>query len=79
MPFAETLASMAWPLCSGTEDQTYRLSPKAATPDEATPSSVQHSKAHSGSERPDHRMENGRPPTAHSHRQRSGVGSRGDT
>ena len=48
-PFAETLALMAWPLCSGTKDQTYGLWPKAATLDEATPSSVQRSKAYFGS------------------------------
>jgi len=70
---------MAWPLCSGTMDQTYGLLLKAATLDKATPSSVQHSKAYSSSGRPNHRMENGRPPTAYSYRQRSRVGSRGDT
>ena len=70
---------MAWPLCSRTEDRTYGLSPKAATPDETTLSSVQCSKAYSGSERPNHRVENRRPPTAYSHRRRSGVGNRGDT
>ena len=64
MPFAETLTPMAWPLCSGTEDRTYGLSPKAATLDEATPPSVQHSKAYSGFGRPNHRTENGRSPTA---------------
>ena len=66
-PFTKTLTPMAWPLCSGTEDQTYGLLPKAATLDEATPPSVQCSKAYSGSGRPDHRTENGRPPTAHNH------------
>ena len=70
---------MAWLLCSGTEDWTYCLLPKAVTADEATPSSVQHSKAYSSSRWPNHRMENKRPPTTHSHWQRSGVGSRGDT
>ena len=79
MPLTETLTPTAWPLCSGTEDWTYGLSPKAATLDEATPPSVQHSKAYSSSRQPDHRMENGRSPIAHSYRQRSGVESRGDT
>ena len=37
---------MARPLCSGMEDQTYGLLPKATTLDEATPSSVQCSEAH---------------------------------
>jgi len=32
MPLTETLALMAWPLCSGTVDWTYGLSLKAATP-----------------------------------------------
>ena len=70
---------MAWPLCSGTIDWTYGLLLKAATLDEATPSSVQHSETYSSSGQPNYRMENGRPPTTHSHRQRSRVGSRGDT
>jgi len=76
MPFTETLTLMAWPLCSGTADRTYSLSLKAATLDKATPSSVQCSKAYSGSRQPNHRTENGRPPTAHSHWQRSKVGVR---
>ena len=38
MPFTETLASTAWPLCSRMVDQTYGLSLKAATLNEATPS-----------------------------------------
>ena len=38
--FTETLTLMAWPLCSGVQNQTYGLPPKAATQDEATPSSV---------------------------------------
>ena len=75
----ETLAPTAWPFCSRTADWTYGLSLKAATLDEATPSSVQCSKAHSGSRRPDYRTQNGGPPTAYSRRQRSGVGSRGNT
>ena len=79
MPFTETLTSTAWPLYSRTEDQTYGLSPKAATLDEVTLSSIQCSKAYSGSRQPDHRTENRRPPTAHSHQWRSGVGSRGNT
>ena len=29
--FAKTLASMAWPLCSGAQDRTYGLPPEAAT------------------------------------------------
>ena len=40
MPFTETLTLTAWPLCSGTVDQTYGLLLKATTLDEATPSSV---------------------------------------
>ena len=48
-PFAETLASTTGPLCSGKTDRTHGLSLKAATPDEATPFSVQCSEAHSGS------------------------------
>ena len=48
-PFTETLALMARPLCSEIEDRTYHLSPKATTLDEATPSSVQCSEAHSSS------------------------------
>ena len=39
-PFAETLTLTAWPLCCGTEDQTYGLWSKATTLDEATLSSV---------------------------------------
>ena len=70
---------MTWPFCSGTADQTYGLSLKTATLDKATPSSVQCSKAYSSPGRPDHRTENERPPTIHSHRWRSRVGSRGDT
>ena len=38
--FTETLTSTAWPLCSGVQDWTYGLPPKAATQDKATPSSV---------------------------------------
>ena len=79
VPFAETLALMAWSLYSRTENRTYSLWPKAATPDKATLSSVQCSKAYSSSGWPDHRTENRRPPTTHSHWRRSGVGSRGDT
>ena len=79
MPLTETLAPTTWPFCSGTVDQTYGLPLKTATLDEATLSSVQHSEAYSSPGRPDHRTENGRPPTVHSHRRRSGVGSRGDT
>ena len=78
-PLTETLASTAWPLCSRTADGTYGLSLKAATLDEATPSGVQHGKAYSSPGWPDYRPEDGRPPTAHSHRQRSRVGSRRDT
>jgi len=40
---------MAWPLCSGTVDWIYGLLLKAATLDEATPSSVQRSETYSGS------------------------------
>ena len=79
MPFTETLASMAWPLCSGTKDRTYGLSPKATTPDEATLSSVQHSEAYSGSRRPNYRTQNGGPSTTYSHRWRSRVEGRGNT
>ena len=79
MPLIETLAPTTWPFCSGTVDWTYSLLLKTATLDEATPSSVQRSEAYSGPRRPDHRMENGRLPTAYSYWQRSGVGSRGDT
>ena len=79
MPLIETLAPTTWPFCSGTADWTYGLSLKTATLDEATPSSIQRSEAYSSPGRPDHRIESGRPPTAHSHRRRSGVGSRGDT
>ena len=75
----ETLALTAWPFCSKMADRTYGLSLKAATLGEATPSSVQHSKAHSGSGRPDYRTQNGGLPTAHSRRWRSRVGSRGNT
>ena len=77
--FTETLASMAWPLCSGKTDWTYGLLLKTATPDEATLSSIQRSEAYSGSGQPDYRPENRRPPTAHSYWQRSRVGSRRDT
>ena len=70
---------MTWPFCSGTADRTYGLLLKTATLDEATPSSVQCSEAYSGPGRPNHRTESRRPPTTHSHRWRSGVGSRGDT
>ena len=79
MPFTETLASMTGPFCSRKTDRTHGLSLKAAIPDEATSSSVQHSEAHSSSGRPDYRLENKGPPAAHSHRRRSGVGSRRDT
>ena len=79
IPLIETLASIAWPLYSGTADRTYGLSLKAATLDEATPSSVQRSEAYSSSGRPDHRMENGRSPTAYSHQRKSKVGGRKDT
>ena len=79
MPLTETLALTTWPFYSGMADWTYGLSLKTATLDEATPSSVQHSEAYSSPRRPNHRTENGRPPTAHSHQWRSGVGSRGDT
>ena len=48
-PFAKTLALMTGPLCSGKTNWTHSLLLKAATPVEATPSSVQRSKAHSGS------------------------------
>ena len=79
MLLTETLALTTWPFCSRTADWTYGLSLKTATLDEATPSSVQRSKTYSGPRRPDHRTKSGRPPTAHSHRRRSRVGSRGDT
>ena len=79
MPLTETLAPMTWPFCGKTVDRTYSLLLKTAILDKATPSSVQHSEAYSGSRRPNHRTENKRPPTAHSHRRRSRVGSRGDT
>ena len=65
MPFTETLAWMAWPLYSRIVDWTYDLLLKAATLDEATPSSIQHSEAYSSSGQPNCRTENGRPPTAH--------------
>jgi len=52
---------MAWPFCSRTADWTYGLLLKAATLDEATPSSVQRSKAHFSSRRPDYRTQNGGP------------------
>ena len=58
MPLAETLAPMAWPLCSRIADWTYGLSLKTATWDEATPSSVQRSKAYSSPRRPNYRMHN---------------------
>ena len=77
VPFAETLASTAQPLCSGMEDWTYRLSP--TTLDEATPSSVQCREAHSGSRWPNYRMQNRGLSTAHSHQRRSRVGSGGNT
>ena len=70
---------MARPLCSGTADQTYSLLSKATTPDEATPSSVQCSEAHSSFGQPDYRMQNGGPPTTHSHRRRSRIGGGGNT
>ena len=70
---------MAWSLCSRMVDWTYDLSLKTATQDEVTPSSIQRSEAYSGPRRPDYRTHNGGPPTAHSHRWRSGVGSRGNT
>ena len=76
MPLTGTLAPMTWPFCSGTADRTYGLSLKTATLDEATPSSVQRSEAYSSPRRPDHRTESRRPSTTHSHRRRSGVGSR---
>ena len=66
-PFVETLTSTTGPLCSGKTDRTYSLLLKAATLDEATPSGVQCSEAHSSSGRPDYRPENRGPPTAHSH------------
>ena len=47
MPLTETLTLTAWPLCSGTVDQTYGLSLKAATLDKATPSSIQRGEAYS--------------------------------
>ena len=59
---------MAWFFYSGMADWTYGLSLKAATPDEATPSSVQRSEAYSGSRQPDYRTENDRLPTAHSYK-----------
>ena len=77
--FAETLASMAWPLCSGKTDRTYGLLLKTATPDEATPPSVQRSEAYSSSRRHDYRTKSGGPPTVHSHRWRSRVESKRDT
>ena len=79
MPLTETLAPMTWLFCSGTADRIYSLLLKTAILDEATPSSVQRSEAYSGPGRPNYRTENGRLPTAHSHRWRSRVGSRGDT
>jgi len=78
-PFTETLTLMAWPFRSRTADRIYGLSFKTATLDKVTLPSVQRSKAYSGSRQPDHRTENNGPPTAHSHRWRSGVGSEGDT
>ena len=79
MPFAETLASMAWPLCSKTADWTYGLSLKTTTLDEVASSSIQHSEAYSGSRWPNYRTENRRPSTVHNYQQRSRVGSRRDT
>ena len=79
MPLTETLAPTTWPFCSGMVNWTYGLLLKTPTLDKAIPSSVQCSEAYSSPRRPDYRMENGRPPTTHSHRQRSRVGSRGNT
>ena len=79
MPLTETLALTTWPFCSRTVDQTYSLSLKTTTLNKATPSSVQRSEAYSSPRRPNHRTENRRPLTAHSHWWRSEVGSRGDT
>ena len=79
VPLTETLTLTAWPFCSGTVDQTYGLSLKAATLDKATPSSIQHGEAYSSPRWPDYRPEDGGPPTAHSYQWRSGVGSRRDT
>ena len=79
MPLTKTLALMAWPLCSGTVDRTYGLSLKAVTPDEATPFGVQYDEAYSSPGRPDYRLEDRGPPTAHSHQQRTRVESRRDT
>jgi len=79
MPLTETLTSTAWPLCSRTADWIYGLLLKAATPDEATPSSVQCSEAYSSSRWPDYRTENRRSPTTYNHQQRSRVGGRRDT
>jgi len=66
MPLTETLAPTAWPLYSRMVDQTYGLSLKAATLDGVASSSVQCSKAHSGSKRPNYRMQNRGPPTIYS-------------
>ena len=60
-------------------DQTYGLLLKTTTLDEATPPSVQRSKTHSGSRRPDFRTETDGSPTTHNHRWRTGVGSGRDT
>ena len=79
VPLTETLTSTTWPLCSGTVDWTYGLPLETATLNEATPPGVQRSEAYSSPGRPNCRPENGRSPTAHSHRRRSKVGSRGDT
>jgi len=65
--FAETLALMAWPLCSGKIDRTYGLLLKTVILDEATPSSVQCSEAYFGFRRPDYRPENRRLSTTHRH------------
>ena len=79
MPLAETLALTAWPFCSETADWTYGLSLKTATQDKATLFSIQYSKTYSSPRRPDYRMHDRGLPTTHSHRRRSGVGSRGNT
>ena len=78
-PLTETLAPTAWLLCSGTADWTYGLSLKTATQDKATLFSIQYSKTYSSPRRPDYRMHDRGLPTTHSHRRRSGVGSRGNT
>ena len=79
VPFAETLALTAQPLCGGTENWTYDLLPKATTLDKATPSSIQRGEAYSSPGWPDYRPEDGGPPTAHSYQRRSRVGGRGNT